>query len=75
VGDRGIGAAVLVARIADAYEAFLQDVQRPEDTLLEEFSSDEVRSRKLDEAAGYGKLVYDLLLAVVPAERMRYLVV
>lgn len=75
VGDRGIGAAELVARIADAYEAFLQDVQRPEDTLLEEFSSDEVRSRKLEEAAGYGKLVYDLLLAVVPAERMRYLVV
>jgi len=75
ISDRGDGAKEIVVRLEHAYEEFLQDVQRPEDTLLDEFASEDVRSEKLERAAGYGKLIYELLVAVVPDERMRYLVV
>lgn len=75
LGDRADGAQDLADRLAQAYEEFLQDVQRPESVLLEEFTDEGVRSDKLARAAGYGELIYELLVAVVPAERMRYLVV
>ena len=66
LSDRGDGAKEIVVRLEHAYEEFLQDVQRPEDTLLDEFASEDVRSEKLERAAGYGKLIYELLVAVVP---------
>ena len=75
VGDRGDGAPEIVARLEQAYEDFLQDVQRPEPVLIEEFADEGVRRDKLARAAGYGELIYELLAAVVPDERMRYLVV
>jgi hypothetical protein len=75
VGDRGEGAQELVARLERTYEEFLQDVQRPEPVLLEEFADEGVRSDKLDRAAGYGEMICELLATVVPADRMRYLVV
>jgi hypothetical protein len=75
LSDRGDGAKEIVVQLEHAYEEFLQGVQRPEDTLLDEFTSEDVRSEKLERAAGYGKLIYELLVAVVPDERMRYLVV
>lgn len=75
LGERGANAKEIVARLEQAYEEFLQDVQRPEDILLDEFAGESVRSEKLERAAGYGELIYELLVAVVPGERMRYLVV
>jgi hypothetical protein len=57
------------------YEDFLQDAQRPEPVLIEEFADEGVRRDKLARAAGYGELIYELLAAVVPDDRMRYLVV
>lgn len=75
VGDRGDGAPGIVARLEQTYEEFLQDVQRPDSILLEEFSDVGVRSEKLARAAGYGELIYELLVAVVPERSMRYLVV
>jgi hypothetical protein len=65
----------IVAKLEVAYGEFLQDVQRPEDVLLEEFARDEVRADKLTRAATYGELIYELLVAVVPDERLRYLIV
>ena len=75
LGGRDERANEIVAKLDDAYEEFLQDVQRPEDVLLEDFSHDEVRRDKLTRAATYGELIYELLVAVVPDDRLRYLVV
>lgn len=75
LGARGERAKEIVAKLEDAYAEFLQDVQRPEDVLLEEFSHDEVRRDKLARAATYGELIYELLVAVVPDDRLRYLIV
>ncbi len=72
---RGERAKDIVAKLEDAYEEFLQDVQRPEDVLLEEFAHDDARRDKLTRAAAYGGLIYELLVAVVPDERLRYLIV
>jgi hypothetical protein len=74
LGARGERAKEIGAKLEDAYAEFLQDVQRPEDLLLEELS-DEVRRDKLARAATYGELIYELLVAVVPDDRLRYLVV
>lgn len=75
LGDRGDGVPQIIAQLEHAYEEFLQDVQRPEPILMEEFANEGVRSDKLARAAVYGELMYELLAAVVPQERMRYLVV
>jgi predicted nucleotidyltransferase len=75
LGGHSKGAMDIVAKLEVAYGEFLQDVQRPEDVLLEEFARDEVRADKLTRAATYGELIYELLVAVVPDERLRYLIV
>ena len=75
LGGRGERVKDIVAKLEDAYEEFLQDVQRPEDVLLEEFAHDDARRDKLTRAAAYGGLIYELLVAVVPDDRLRYLVV
>lgn len=75
LSDRGDRAAEIVAALGAAYEEFLQCVQRPEDDVLAEFATDDVRRERLDSAATYGTLIYELLVSVVPEERLRYLVV
>lgn len=75
VRNRGGRAHEIVAELEGAYEEFLTFVQRPEGQLLEAFADDAIRRAQLDRAARYGELIYELLVAVVPAERLRYLVV
>ena len=75
VSDRGGGAEAIVERLGGVYEAFLADVQRPEHVVLDEFASEDLRDEKLSRATTYGELIYKLLVAVVPPERLRYLVV
>lgn len=75
LGDRDDRATEIVTALEEAYEEFLQCVQRPEDDVLEEFATDDVRRERLDSAATYGTLIYELLVSVVPEERLRYLVV
>lgn len=75
LSDRGDRAAEIVAALDAAYEDFLRCVQRPEDEVLAEFATDDVRRDRLESAATYGTLIYELLVSVVPEERLRYLVV
>lgn len=75
IADRDAKASDVVHRLEEEYEQFLRDVQRPDAELLDEFASEDVRTEKLARGGGYGKLIYELLLAVVPEDRMRYLVV
>lgn len=75
LSDRGPGANRIVVQLEAAYEEFLTYVQRSETLLLDEFADDVVRGDQLNRATQYGELIYELLVAVVPAERLRYLVV
>ncbi len=75
LSDRGVGAKEIVKQLEAAYEGFLTYVQRPETLLLDEFADDVVRGDQLSRATRYGELIYELLVAVVPAERLRYIVV
>jgi len=75
LSDRGAGAKGIVTQLEAAYEEFLTYVQRPEKLVLDEFADDVVRGDQLNRATRYGELIYELLVTVVPVERLRYLVV
>jgi predicted nucleotidyltransferase len=72
---RGRGADGLIDDIERRYEAFLESVQRDEDELLAEFGNAGWRRERLTEAADLGDRVFDLVMALVPHERLRHLVI
>lgn len=72
---RSTDADRLLAEIADRYSLFLKNVQRPEDELLAEFGSADVRRERLTAAAELGQLIFDLLVALTDRDRLRHLVV
>ncbi|HEX4344606.1 MAG TPA: hypothetical protein VHZ31_03495 [Solirubrobacteraceae bacterium] len=65
----------LVADLAHHYEGFLSFVQRDELDLLAAFADDAQRKAALSGAARYGDLIHELLVDVLPEERMRFLVI
>jgi predicted nucleotidyltransferase len=68
-GDR------LIEELGQQYDRFLNEVQRPDDELLEAFSDRDRRRDYLAEAADYGSTIFRLLEVLVSEERMRHLVV
>jgi hypothetical protein len=73
--EHGKPVAELVDELSGLYAEFLAQVQRDEAVLLEEFAIAENRKRALEHASRYGDLIYKLLAAVTPPERMRFLVI
>ena len=73
--SHGKPVAGLVDELSGLYAEFLEQVQRDEAVLLEEFSIAENRKQALEHASRYGDLIYKLLAAVTPPERMRFLVI
>jgi predicted nucleotidyltransferase len=65
----------LVGELFEAYGGFLTFVQRSEDELLDKFEVPETRKRAHAEAKSYGDIIYRLLIAVTPSDRMRFLVI
>lgn len=75
VRDHGEKADSLVDGLHQVYTEFLDRVQRPEADLLAEFEVAENRKDALRHASRYGDLIYELLVEVSDADRMRYLVI
>ncbi len=75
LAEGGREAKACVGQLLDTYDSFLSTVQRPEVDLLEEFGDGEQRKQRLDEAAQFGALIYELLTLMAPRERVRTLVV
>ena len=75
LSDRAAEATEIVTQLEVAYDEFLAYVQRPEAVLLNEFADDALRRTQLASATRYGELIHELLVAVVPSDRLRYLVV
>ena len=75
LAEGGGEADACVGQLLDTYDSFLGMVQRPDVDLLEEFGDGAQRKQRLDEAAQFGALIYELLTLVAPSERMRTLVV
>jgi predicted nucleotidyltransferase len=71
----GEDASHIVDQLERAYGEFLSSVQRPDEDLLREFADDDARKAALRSAARYGDLIFQLLDAVIPRDRMRYLVI
>jgi hypothetical protein len=69
------GAAEIIDGLMEEYEHFLVYTQRPEEELIELLGEHEERHRVLESARNYGDLIYQLLVCVVPEQRMRSLVV
>lgn len=72
---RASEADVLLDDLAEQYERFLEQVQRPNQEVLELFSDRQHRSARLREAARYGTTIYALLGLLAQDERMRHLAV
>ena len=73
--DAHLGAVGLLDEIASFYEGFLENVQHPEQELLERFADERARKQALADAKRYGELIYALLRDNADDERMRSLVV
>ena len=73
--DRGAQAGAIVTDLTTLYDGFLVFSQRHEDALIAELADHGRRDHALGEAARYGDLIYELLIDVMPDERMRYLVI
>lgn len=65
----------LVQEIGESYAAFLRQVQRPKDELLDELGPREHRRQLLADASSYGELIYRLLRGVAAEDRIRHLIV
>ena len=65
----------VVKQLEERYQSFLEVTQRPEGDAVAQFLDPVERTRALDEARGYGDLIFDLVRLVCPPERMRYFVV
>jgi hypothetical protein len=72
---RGKQADDIVTELMSLYDGFLEFSQRDEDLVLADLADHGRRDHALDEAARYGDLIYALLVDVLPAARMRYLVI
>jgi hypothetical protein len=73
--EQGRGAAGFVDQLEAVYGDFLKQVQRDEGILLTEFGDAGKRRAAFERGSQYGDLIYRLLDAVVPPERMRFLVI
>jgi hypothetical protein len=65
----------VVKQLEERYQAFLEVTQRPEADAVDQFLDPDKRKRALDDARGYGDLIFDLVTLVCPPDRMRYFVV
>jgi len=72
---RSAGGDGLIDSLREQYEHFLTCVQRTEQELLEEFADETQRRDRLSEAARYGDDVFELLMLLVPRERLRHVVI
>lgn len=72
---RDVSADGILDELAARYEIFLEQVQRPEETLLEVFGDAAQRRAHLDEAARYGDGIFKLLILLVPPDRLRHVVI
>lgn len=75
LGVRHPGAADIVARLDEAYETFLDTVQKDEEELLDSFRDPNRRREALREASRFGELIFELISATTTADRLRFLVV
>ncbi|HMJ34105.1 MAG TPA: nucleotidyltransferase domain-containing protein [Baekduia sp.] len=75
LGASNASAADVVRQLEERYVAFLDVTQRPEAEAVDQFLDPDERKRALDEARGYGDLIFELVTLVCPPERMRYFVV
>lgn len=73
--DNSSAASRLVDELTTLYGEFLEQVQRDDEVLLEEFAESGNRKRALEHATRYGDLIYELLDEVTSRERMRFLVI
>jgi hypothetical protein len=69
------GASAIIDELTSEYEQFLATIQHPEDELVARFIDPNERRQALERAKTYGDTIYQLLVRVVPEERMRSLVV
>jgi Putative nucleotidyltransferase DUF294 len=75
LAERNGDAAPLVIGLGEMYEEFLNQVQRSEDDLQDEFRDPNARRGALAHASSYGDLIFDLLMTVTDDHRARYLVI
>jgi predicted nucleotidyltransferase len=73
--DRDGAADALLTRLADAYDEFLSNVQKPDEELAEQFMDRDVRQQRLKDAAQFGATIFQLVETLVPDGRLRHLVV
>ena len=65
----------VIEQLEERYAIFLNATQLPETAAVEQFLDPAQRKIALDEARGYGDLIYELVRLVCPPERLRYFVV
>ena len=72
---RGLQANDLITELTSLYDGFLEFSQRDEDSVIADLTNHEQRDHAFGDASRYGDLIYELLVDVLPPERMRYLVI
>lgn len=65
----------IIDQLREEYERFLACVQTTDSELRSRFATKEYRRARLDEAAQYGDLIFNLVLELAPQSRLRHLVV
>jgi predicted nucleotidyltransferase len=65
----------LIDTLLTTYNAFLDQVQQPRPDVLNAFHDEDVRRTRLKEASQFGERIFILLTLLVPAHRLRHLVV